>query len=63
MMALLSRMRPRLDEARQRVERAVESTREALTPEQWARLPESIRLAADRMGGMQRGTRRVRPPG
>jgi hypothetical protein len=63
MMALLSRMRPRLDEARKRVERAVESTREALTPEQWARLPESIRLAADRMGGMQRGTRRVRPPG
>jgi hypothetical protein len=64
MMALLSRMRPRLEEARKRVERAVESTREALTPEQWARLPESIRLAAERMGGMQgRGERRVRPPG
>jgi hypothetical protein len=63
MMALMSRLRPRLEEARKRIERAVESTRSALTPEQWARLPESIRLAAERMGGVPgRGERRSRPP-
>ena len=63
MMALLSRMRPRFDEARKRIERAVESTRAVLTPEQWAWLPESIRLAAERMGGIPgRTEQRVRPP-
>jgi hypothetical protein len=63
MMALMARLRPRLEEARKRIERVVESTRSVLTPEQWAKLPESIRLAAERMGGVPgRGARRNRPP-
>ncbi len=63
MAALMARMRPHLEEVRRRVERAVAATRAALTDEQWARLPESIRLAADRMRGFGGQQRRDRPPG
>ncbi|MGH7560269.1 MAG: carboxypeptidase regulatory-like domain-containing protein [Gemmatimonadales bacterium] len=62
MAALMARMRPRLEEARGRIEKAIELTRAALTEEQWARLPESIRLAAERMRAFGGGQRQQRRP-
>lgn len=62
--ALLSRLRPRVEEGRKHVEAALEAARAALTAEQWAKVPVEIRELPDRlraMGGAQRGDRR--PPG
>ena len=48
---MFARMRPRLNEGRENIRRALERARGVLTPEQWKKLPDALKAPGFRRSG------------